>query len=64
MTQEAMRLEFEAWAIEQRDQNHLPYFIFARKPDGAYTDSSAEHAWKGWQAAMSANPSVAKGSKS
>lgn len=50
MPDETMRAEFERWAIDQRGESGLPYFIFAREPDGRYIDSSAEHAWKGWQA--------------
>ena len=47
----AERQRFHSWAIKQRDQHGLPYFI-SQKEDGEYYDDSTTHAWDAWQAAL------------
>jgi hypothetical protein len=45
------RRAFEEWAIAQRDQHNLPYFVI-QSENGLYVDELTNHAWKGWQAAL------------
>jgi len=53
--EQAMRDAFEAWAVQQRDAHDLPYFVFAKNPDGSYMESGAQHAWLGWSSALRAD---------
>lgn len=42
---------FEAFAVNRRGgYGNLPFFVFARKDNGQYTDGTAELAWEGWKA--------------
>lgn len=47
---------FEKWAVSQKDENNLPYFIVKLAND-KYADGLTTHAWNGWQAATKASES-------
>ena len=48
---EQVRADFEAWAVHHKGENGLPYFVFAKTPDGLYADGCANHAFDGYRAA-------------
>lgn len=57
MSNEKMREDFENWAVFQRKGPkpfELPYFVFAKNPDGSYVSQGANDAWEAWQASRAA----------